>query len=173
MSKKEVTNRLQEGEERTEDANRFEETRSMEARERQKRAIMNMTYPDPLSIGEAKAPHGMVYGWIRANIAGDESYERMTESSERGWTPVPADRHPSLAKKALFGRMDHLNGYIHRKGAILCERPEELDRLEKEKYAKMNYQVMTSMPGTDNYMGEPTIPVRNNSETYATKNART
>lgn len=172
MSKREVTNRLQEGEERTEDSNRFEESRSLESRERQKRAIMNMTYPDPLSIGEVTPPIGMVYGWVRSSIGGDESFERITEASERGWTPVPSDRHPSLAKKSLFGRTDHLNGYIFRKGAILCERPEELDRLEKEKYAKMNYQVMTSMPGTDNYMGEPTIPVRNTSETYTSKSVR-
>jgi hypothetical protein len=69
----------------------------------------------------------------------------------------------------FFGRTSHMNSYIYYSGLVLCERPSELGRLETEKYEKLNYQNIISLAGTDNYMGEPTIPVRNNSSTYITK----
>lgn len=171
MARKDTQNRKQEHSER-DVTNRFEESRGLEEREAQKRAVMSMTGSDPLYVDPDVIPHGVEYRWMRESIQDRPDNKRMVEVRRKGWTPVPASRHPDMVYKDFFGRLDHMNAYIYHSGLLLCERPAELGRLEMQRIADHNHQVMTSMPGTDNFMGEPGIPVRNNSETSMSRAAR-
>lgn len=167
---REITDRKKEGAaEREDKPNRLEESRAMSLYDQQKRAIMNMDYENPLFIDPRMVPQGMEYRWVRKSILGEEDPFRMVDCAKKGWTPVPADRHPELCFQDFFGRTSHMSSFIFYKGLVLCERVEELCKLERQKYANMNYANMCSLQGTENYMGEPGIPVRNNSQIYTTK----
>jgi hypothetical protein len=168
---KEVTDRKKEGSaERGEKPNRIEESRNMELHDVYKHAIMNMQHHSPLYIDPDIIPQGKEYSWKRESVYGEPDTKRMVECRMVGWTPVPSDRHPELSYHDFFGRTNHMKSYIFHSGLVLCERDIELSRLEKEKYEKQNYMNLISLQGTEHYMGEPTIPVRNNSQTYITKN---
>jgi|SRR5882724_2898550 len=171
MSKKDISNRKQEHDER-DLTNRFEETRAFDEREAHKRAVMSMNGSDPLYIDPEIIPAGTEYRWIRESVQNQPDTARMVATRRKGWMPVPAARHPDMVFKDFFGRLDHMSNYIFHSGLVLCERAEELGKLEMERIANHNYQVMTSMPGTDNFMGEPGIPVRNASETSKSRAAR-
>lgn len=167
---REVTDRKKEGSlERSDKPNRIEESRAMELHEQHKRAVMNMEYDNPLYIPIDDIPQGMEYRWIRESYGNIPDPSRMVDCTKKGWTPVPGDRHADMCTQDIFGRTSHMKSYVFYKGLVLCERSAELGKLEREKFAKMNYINLTSLQGTNNYMGEPTIPVRNNSETYMTK----
>ncbi len=164
MSRKDISNRKHEVDER-ELESRFEDSRAMDEREVHKRNVMNMSYSDPLYVDPEIIPHGVEYRWIRESCYDKPDNSRMVEAKRKGWTPVPAARHPEMSFDDFFGRLNNMKPYIYHKGLILCERPSELGKIEQQRVEKMNHELMSSMPGTDNFMGEPTIPVRNNSET--------
>jgi hypothetical protein len=167
---KEITDRKKESSaEREDKQSRLDESRLLELHEVHKRAIMNMEYDNPLYVDPAVIPPGMEYRWVRESVRDQPDPARMVDCRKKGWVPVPADRHPDLCFQDFFGRTQHMRSFIFYKGLVLCERRAELGKLERQKYADMNYQNMVSLQGTDNYMGEASIPVRNNSQTYVTK----
>lgn len=152
-----------------EEINRFEEERMLENRKAQERAVMNMSYNDPFYVDPDSIPYDMEYYWIRASLLGVPDNKRMVEARRKGWTPVPASRHPDMVYGDLFGTVSHMDSFINYAGMVLCERSKEQGLIDERRISEENYKVMTSMPGTDNFMGEPTIPVRNHSETYTTR----
>lgn len=152
---------------------RIQESRvADDSRDSEIRALLNMEYLDPLHIPEDKIPEGKEYYWVRKSVNGEEDPHRMIEMARKGWTPVPADRHPEMQLQDFFGTLAHMKGYIVHKGLILCERPKEYGDIERRKREKRNYEILTSMPGTENFMGEPTIPVKSTHETYTSKGIR-
>lgn len=173
MSRRDVTtNRKHERSiDRADEPGHLEESRDLELNENHKRAVMNMSYADPLHVPSEIIPHGWEYRWVRESCLDKPDNKRMVDAKRKGWTPVPSNRHPDMVYEDFFGRLEHMKPYIYHAGLILCERPAELGRLEQKRAEEHNYQVMTSMPGTDNFMGEPNIPVRNSSDIYMTKNA--
>lgn len=145
---------------------RMQETRDFDTRDNHLRAIMDMDFANPMHIPRELIPEGIEYYWARVSFAGQDDHGRLIELRRRGWTVVPADRHPELVFTDPLQRNTHMNGYIHHKGAILVERRKELCDAERRMINERNYKDQHSMPGTENYMGDPTMPVRNDSQTY-------
>ena len=145
---------------------RSAESRKSDERKLQERAIMDMAYADPLYVPPSYIPEGMEYRWIRESCHDQPDNTRLVEARKKGWTPVPAERHQDLAHEDFFGRLSHMRGYIYHRGLILHEREKYLGDLENKKANEYNAQILASMPGTDNFMGEPAIPVSNLSRTY-------
>ncbi len=151
------------------DKARVQDTRNAEKRDKELRAILNMKYQDPLFVPPEIIPDGMEYYWVRESYMGQVDTFRMVEMKRKGWSPVPAERHPELVFEDFFGNLSHVKGYIYQKGLILCERPIEYGKIEREQIDRTNYEIMTSMPGTENFLGEPTMPGTSHGHTYLSK----
>lgn len=140
---------------------RVDETRRLEERIAQLRPVLNMTYKDPLYIPPEIIPPGWEYYWVRESIRGVIDEGRIVEMKRKGWTPVPADRHPEMAFDDYLARgTSHLNGFIYHKGLILFERPKEIGDEERRAISNFNNRIVNSLPGIDNLMGDPVMPVR-------------
>jgi len=139
---------------------RVEDSRRLELRVNELRPVMNMSYKDPLYIDPELVPDGWEYFWVRESVLGEPDFGRTVEMKRKGWTPVPADRHPEMTFDDFLGRMSHLKGYIFHKGLVLFERPKEFGDMERKAIQQHNEQILRSMPGTENFMAEPTIPAR-------------
>jgi len=149
---------------------RIEDGRTFQEREQDARDILSMSFNNALDIPKEMIPQGWEYYWVRKSIRGEVDTARMIEMRKKGWNPVPADRHPELVFEDFFGRVGH-QGMIEQGGLILCERRKEIGDVERKMRDEKNLQIQTSMPGTENFMGEPSIPVQNSNQTYITKNA--
>jgi len=145
--------------------------RTEEERDKHRRVMMNMNYDDKLYIDPSIIPDDVDYYWVRVTIRGEPDTSRMVQMQRKGWTAVPASRHPELAIPDFFGRLDKFSEYIHQDGLVLCERPKEYGREENKIIEEKNYQILTQMPGTENFMGEPNIPTKFTGDTYLTKAA--
>lgn len=135
-------------------------SRLAQEREHQKRRIVSMYHRNPFDFFPEEIPEGYTYLWVRESLLGQPDNANMARKRSQGWTPVPASRHPERATKDFFGRLGH-EDYLLEGGLILCERPTELSDLENKISREYNYKIMHSMPGTENFMSEPTIPVKN------------
>lgn len=152
---------------------RIQETRRAEERMAELNPVMNMTYDDPLYIPENLIPPGWTYYWVRESIraGGEPDTGRVIEMRRKGWSPVPADRHPELQFEDFFGRDSHLRGYIFQKGLILCERPTAMNEIEMKKYQDHSMRVTGSMPGLENFLDQSGIPAKMGNKTWLTKAA--
>lgn len=145
---------------------RMEEQKSYQANQHhmpkseQIKKMLSMVYTDPFSVPKEVIPEGVVYKWIKMSVLNVPDEQRLPECMRRGWEPVPSSRHPEMVSFDIFGRQKQYEGYITRGGLILCERHEELCKLEEDAINKRNAEIIRSMPGTENFMGEPTIPGR-------------
>jgi hypothetical protein len=63
---------------------------------------------------------------------------RMHDLKQRGWTVVPADRHPELSEY-------HKDGAIRSGGLILLERSKVIDEAEKKEYELMNSGIFKAL----------------------------
>jgi hypothetical protein len=108
---------------------------------------------------------------VRESVLGNPDTNRMIDMKRKGWTPVPAERHPELVFDDFFGRLTHVKGFIFQKGLILCERPKHYGVLEREQIERRNHEILVSMPGTENFLGEPSIPTNFTGDTYVSKAA--
>ena len=69
---------------------------------------------------------GWTYEWRVKSIKGAVASEQMVEDAQRGWTPVPAERHDGKCMPKGFA------GAIERGGLILCERPAQLTKIARD-----------------------------------------
>lgn len=162
---KEITDRKKESYTERDNASRMEQERASELHEMHKRNIMNMSHQTTLDIPDSYVPAGMVYRWVCDSVRGEPNHATMIEARSKGWTPVPATRHPDMCFADYMGRDSHTKSYIWRNGALLCERSVELNNLEREQLAKIHYQQMTSLQGIENFMSDASSYVRDNSKT--------
>lgn len=65
-------------------------------------------------------PDGWGYEWKRHDVFGKEDPAYATHIARKGWTPVPASRHPEYMPSGSSASI------IERKGMILMERPLEI-----------------------------------------------
>lgn len=134
---------------------RFEESRSMHTRTIEQihdaaaRAIQ-MEYESPMDIDPSLVPHGYRYSWKRLALFKTGEFEdshNVAIAMKKGWTPVPAERHPELRQMDFLGRNSEMNGYIHRGNSLLMERTIDLDKLEWEQInKKSNLQASSIAP---------------------------
>jgi hypothetical protein len=148
-------------------ANRMAETRESEDRDAIERAILDMDYRDSMYIPPNLAPEGWVYKWGNYSIFGEPLPQNMMKLRRKGWTPVPADRHPEFAFE-IFGNSDpNMRGFIYRSGSVLIERRKEYEDMENREIERVNTEALLNMPGAESFTGVPGLPVRDNSEAYA------
>jgi hypothetical protein len=134
----------------------------MRARERMREINIDdkMNPADILYFPPEKVPHGWTYKWIRISTMGepDQNHERL--QMRRGWSPVPADRHPEEARNHLHASDIHAVGnIIVRRGLMLCELPKEAaDKYDSVK-DKAHQDVMKSLSTAVQQMPQdPTVP---------------
>ncbi len=135
------------------------------------RPLLTMEQQGKLYVNPDVIPKDVDYYWVRISIMDKPDTSRMVEMKRKGWTPVPSERHPDLVFTDFFGALDRYQGVIYSDGLLLCERPKQYGKAERHMQEKANYERMVSMPGTENFLGEPNIPSRFTGDTYMTKNA--
>jgi hypothetical protein len=120
-------------------------------------------YIDPRII-----PDGWSYEWKRHSVMGKEDASYAVVIANRGWEPVPANRHPELMPRGYRGES------ILNEGLILCERPKEItDEVKRLDYARAvnrvrdkEAQLRGAPPGTlprDN-KGDPLVQIKKEYE---------
>jgi hypothetical protein len=132
---------------------RFEEVRSMETRAAERnldeaRRYISMSYRSPMEIDPSIVPAGYRYKWARLALFKTGEFEdssNIAVSMNKGWTPVPVERHPELRSFDFLGRTAEINGYIHRGNSLLMERPIELDKDEWAEINNRNYNQTASI----------------------------
>lgn len=115
---------------------------------------------DPLHIPKEWVPPGMRYRWARESCLNEPDNARMVQIRKQHWQPVPADRHPQLISESFFRESNKLNGFIHYKGLLLVERPEELCKREEMALQKINAEALSTVPDQEKFMGVPGISAR-------------
>jgi hypothetical protein len=144
---------------RSERTTRVEESRNLEAREAIIRNL-KMQFVDKRYIDPSKVPADVDYWWVRMSVRGEPDLSRLPAMERVGWSPVPAERHPELLPRDSSGRLSNSSGHIIIDGLILCERPKEYGVIEREISAEQQYKVMTGIPGLDNFMADPSMPMK-------------
>jgi hypothetical protein len=138
-------------------------TRRAEERMSQLRAGAYTSSSNPLDIPPEWVEEGWVYGWGRASTVGEPDNNRLAQLAAEGWTPVPVERHPQMMLMGVSFRNEYLNGYIHRGGLILFERPLEWHQEQLRALHEYTNRVIATMPGyqgvesRDGIMANPMI----------------
>lgn len=128
--------------------------------ERIKKAL-KMEFQDRFYIPPEQIPDGVEYYWVRDSVFGEPDEHRIIEMQRKGWTFVPASRHPDRADAAVPWRpKTDKSNFIFEGGLVLCERPKEYGRIERETINNFNYKIMQSIPGEENLMNNPMFPGR-------------
>ena len=151
---------------------RVSEGRATENRDQIIRNIQNNSYMDTLYIPPEMIPPGMEYAWGTISVRGEPRPGRMIELRRKGWNIVPADRHPELFFADFSNNTSSTAGHIERTGLVLIERLIEYGEIERKMHEGRNLEIMTSMPGTENFLGEPSMPASFTNNTYLTKNSQ-
>jgi hypothetical protein len=117
------------------------------------KAIQNMDYNNAMDIPKEIIPKGMEYG--RADI---RKPERIQGLLQKGWTFVPASRHPEMVFKAIEESDPRTSDWImFGKDLVLMERSIELCNAERAHMDEMNRQRILTTPGLENAPYQPNI----------------
>jgi hypothetical protein len=76
----------------------------------------------------------------------------------RGFSLVPASRHPEKKLPNIFAKRNEMSEYIVVKGLILCERDLKYKEQEQKKFMEMNYQVVNSLEGVEQLQSDRYTP---------------
>jgi hypothetical protein len=152
-------------------ASRVEDSREASTRRHEIRERLKMSYFGPMDIDPRDVPEGKEYRVVRIDIFDKPDNGRLPEMSRQGWEVVPASRHPSMVFLDPLGRNSNTKNYIYHKGGILCERDKDLGEIQYKALEERNLNDLLNMPGTENFLGEPSIPGTNSGNTYFTRNA--
>lgn len=139
---------------------RESESRRLETRIEELRDVFSAAYSDPLYIDQSIIPHGWEYYWGRESSYGLPDTARIIELRKRGWTPVPADRHPDLVFQDFMGRDGYMRGYISQKGLVLVERPKFIGDKARAILDAHNNKIKHSMPATEDFRSQPGITTK-------------
>lgn len=138
----------------TDRKDRIQDSRNLQTRDSEIRRKLKMAYHDPLEIGSYPKPDDVDYFYARKSIRGELDHQRIPELRRKGWERVPSDRHPDLVDE------ENPKGYIENKGLVLMERPKEYGEIENQTIHSHQQVSMSSLPGLENFMNEPTMPIR-------------
>jgi len=138
-------------------AGRIAQDRNFELNDANIRKMFAMQWHDPLHIEPHLIPQNMEYKWITDSIMGDNSRSKIPAEKRMGWTPVPAENHPEMMPSMDFGRKSHLDGYIHVKGLVLCQRPKRIGDIQRQLEHEACLANMQQIPGQD---GSSQVPLR-------------
>lgn len=139
---------------------RVDESRAFETRDAQIRKNFTMDWMSELHFDQCEIPEGMEYYWVRDTIYDDPCKSRIVEMKRRGWSPVPADRHPDRVVGSVPWRTDPKAGFIYHRGLVLCERPKEYGDIERKNYHDVSIRNLNSIPGTEEFTSNQAMPAR-------------
>ncbi len=132
-------------------------SRYLEMRVKEIEPHFHMNYNDPLHVPKVEGMEDWVMKWGRKSIKGEPDVANETRMSSRGWVPVRPSSFPELRRLNTFNPAIDRDTIEH-SDVILVMRPKKFEEDEEEETRKLNYKVMTSMPGTENFMGQRGIP---------------
>lgn len=132
------------------------ESREFEERQAQILKVLNMDYDDPMRIDNK--PDTMDYRWVRHTVLGDPSFSQVARAKHRGWTEVPAYRHPELISYDP-NRPDQRNSWIENRGSILMERPCHYGDIERKKIDEFHYKQLMGAPGNSQFAQAAGLPL--------------
>lgn len=122
-------------------------------KEQAMKAIQNMEFKDSLSIPEEMIPKGMVYG--RADI---RRPDRIQTLLQKGWSFVPASRHPEMVFKGIEDSDPRTADWImFGKDLVLMERSKEVHDFEQRVRDEENRKMILTTPGLENAPYKPNI----------------
>jgi len=125
------------------------------------KAIQNMEYQDSLSIPDEIIPKGMVYG--RADI---RRADRVQNLLRKGWSFVPASRHPEMVFKGVEDPDPRTADWImYGKDLALMERSLELHQAEQRVMDEHNRQRIMTTPGLEHAPYKPNIQTQSYMDT--------
>lgn len=134
----------------------------MRAQERAREIVIDnrMSPNDPLYFPPEKIPYGWEYKWVMFAVMGENQDDYLRAQFYKGWSPVPADRHPEEAKTHLMSHDIHSQGNtIRRKGLILCEIPKVVaDQLRDQRDKEQRDVMKTLSSAIEHIPQDPTIP---------------
>lgn len=130
---------------------RHHEKHEMDKWTKHKNHIMQMHHRDPLYIPADEIPENVEYYWVAESCMDKPDHARPMEMERRGWSAVPASRHPDMVLKRNFGKDDEHHGrdYIYYKGLVLYERDKELCEIERGQTQRMVDSVESNMTGVE------------------------
>jgi len=132
---------------------RADSSRRLAERELELRETFDMSPNDPLYVPQEWIEPGWEYHWVRISILGEPDYLRDVQTKKMGYTPVPADRHPTLCNDGKIGHIQH--NYITYRGSMLCEIPKSIAEKRRQMQTMQNIQRADSLQGVNAMMSEP------------------
>lgn len=145
------------------------DTRDAETRDAELRQMLKAGYNDKLYVDPKKIPHGVEYRWLRESVYNEPDHGNIGLRRQRGWTPVPAERHPELCFTDHYGKNQHVQGHIFVQGLVLYERNKEYGEIEMKAHDERHNQLLNSLPGLNNMLGDPSMPVRHQNRVSTTQ----
>ena len=106
-------------------ASRDTESRNQFQRPQSWRAPEILPMPDPRP--------GWTHRYIRISMMGKDDPQNISSKFREGWEPVKAEEYPELMIQAAHS--GQFKGNIEIGGLLLCKRPEEFGRQEREYFA--------------------------------------
>lgn len=90
---------------------------------------------DKFDLPKTLAPDGWEYEWKTATVLGKDEVQHQLYNVQKGWEPVPANRHAGLMPVGA-------QGAVTREGMVLMERPKIVnDRVRQIEYERARSQV--------------------------------
>lgn len=146
--------------------NRVDEQRSADTRQSDQREMPSSAVRGRLYVDPSEIPAGYTYGWVRISSFGEPDDDNWDLKSSGGWSPVPRNRHPKLARGSLFpGRTnDPYSGVVVRGGLLLCEKPSQEVENAQDQFraiAQQRFQKVAEWRGGEGV--DPLMPRFDNS----------
>jgi hypothetical protein len=135
---------------------RISTTRAASNRESDLREMSQAHYQSKLHVPRSKVPPDMTYSWVRESTLNEPDPDNVTDRMIRGWSPVPADRHPEMVPPALPGHEGIQVQIIRRGGLILCERPTRDVQATRQDRDRENIEMLQDVAWTGN--ADPNLP---------------
>lgn len=119
------------------------------------RKALKMEFQDRFYIPPEEIPDDMEYYWVRDTIFGVPDENRIIEMQRKGWTFVPASRHPGRTESGVPWRpRTEKSEFIFEGGLVLCERPKVYGQIERNTLNDYNRKVMLAVPGQENFIND-------------------
>lgn len=138
---------------------RAESRRRAEERANQIRPTLNMFPVDFLYVPPELVPDGWEYKWIRLGYFDRPDYENESRCLGKGYTPVPASRHPQMIRSYTQHGAHQVDGCIVKERLMLCEIPKVLIDEVRAEAAKKEYDLVYSLRALESGMSmDPHMP---------------
>ena len=121
---------------------RTSEGRGAQSRRAEERPARKSRYQGRTYVNPDRIPKGTTYAWLAETVLNEPQGDNITMKMVRGWSPVPAERHPEMVAPPLPGYEGARATVIRLGGLMLFEKPTRDVRDEQRELAEENRSVM-------------------------------